>query len=36
MSTNDRAMKPARKEYLYLSSKEKIVFFLFMNQTCGN
>jgi len=32
MSTKDRANRPARKEYLYLRSKEKRVFFLFMNQ----
>jgi hypothetical protein len=30
MSTTDRAIKPARKEYLYFIRREKRVFFLVM------
>ena len=32
MSTTDRANNPAKNEYLYLRSREKRVFFLFITQ----
>jgi len=32
ISTSDSATSPAKKEYLYLRSREKRVFFLFINQ----